>query len=190
MGWSVENVTGKNLCIAIILVALVLVGACTEDTAPAQPAEQRSPAQPGQPLVAIGDITGVGHLGGVLVSGTIDTITFKVGLVPGEKSINMENVTIIYADAIRTETLVPIEGYRGYPPQGAWGIIEVKNEIRTPNNRLDDNEQFIIQINPKAPLVPRQLITIAVQPPFKKSLILRRIAPSTIMAENNILTPV
>ncbi|MDP3396940.1 MAG: hypothetical protein Q8S57_09805 [Methanoregula sp.] len=180
--------TGKNLFISIILIVLVFAGACTENTAPVQLAEQRSLAPPGQPLVAIGEIIGVGQLGGVLVSGTIDTITFKVGLAQGEKSINMENVTIIYGDAIRTETLVPVEGYRGSPPQGAWGIIEVKNEIGNPNNRLDDNEQFIIQINPKAPLVPRQLITIAVQPPFGKSLILRRIAPSTIMAENNILT--
>lgn len=184
-----EKVTVKNLWIAIIMVPLVFVGACTQDTTQTPPSEQRSLAQHGQLLVAIGDTTGEGQRVGMLVSGTIDTITFKVGLVPGEKSLSMENITIIYADAVRTETLVPVEGYRGYPPQGAWGTIEVINEIGTPNNRLDDNEEFVIQINPKAPLVPRQLITIAVQPPVGKSLILRRIAPATIMAENNLLSP-
>ena len=34
-----------------------------------------------------------------------------------------------------------------------------------PNNRLEYEEKFVIRINPKAPLVPRQLITIIVKPP-------------------------
>ena len=66
------------------------------------PSRHRTPewgvVQPGQVLNVFGDVTGDG-----IPRGTIDTITFTVGLVPGEKSVNMENVTIVYADAIRTE---------------------------------------------------------------------------------------
>lgn len=136
-------------------------------------------------MYQIGDVTGDG-----IPRGTIDTITFTVGLVPGEKSVNMENVSIVYADAVRTESLIPVVGYRGDPPLGAWGILEVIGEVGTPNNRLEYEEKFLIRINPKAPLVPRQLITVIVKPPSGTSLTIRRLSPSTIIKENNILTPV
>ena len=53
-------------------------------------------------LQNFGDVTGQGIPGG-----TIDTITFTVGLVDSHKSVDMEQLSIVYADAIRTETLRP-----------------------------------------------------------------------------------
>jgi hypothetical protein len=165
---------------AVILILTVCISACTDDELP--PPEARSPANPGQPLLAIGDVTGTGIPGGL-----IDTITFKVGLAPGAKSVNMGNLSIVYADAIRSETLKPVVGLRGNPPQGFWGVIEVKNEEGIANNQLEYDEEFVIRINPKAPLVPQQFIMIVVEPPSGTDLTLRRIAPPMIPEGNNIL---
>ncbi|MFA6226021.1 MAG: hypothetical protein WC620_07585 [Methanoregula sp.] len=168
-----------------ILIAAVLAAGCTDEGTPPGPAPEAVNAiQPGQVLYTIGDVTGDDISGG-----TIDSITFTFGLASGEKPVNMENVSIVYADAIRTETLLPVNGYRGDPPAGAWGIVKVINEIGNPNNRLEDKEQFVIRINPKAPLVPRQFISIVVKPPSGPPLIIRRVSPPTIMKENNILAP-
>ena len=175
----------------VILIAAIFAACCTDDGAPgpgqAQPAD---PVRPGQVLQTIGEVTGTGELGGNLVSGTIDSITVTVGLVPGVKPINMENITIVYADAIRTETIVPVEGFRGDPPNGAWGILTVQKEVGSRNNRLDDQELFVIRINPKAPLVPRQLMTISIKATTGTPLTIRRVSPSTIVKENNILMTV
>jgi archaellin len=171
------------LVIVIITVAVFTSGCADEDNSglivPAADA-----ILPGQVLVTIGNVTGNG-----IPRGTIDTITFTVGLVPGEKSVNLEQISVIYADAIRTESLVPVEGFYGDPPQGSWGILEVQNEIGSPNNRLEFEERVVIRINPKAPLVPRQFIAIIIKPPAGASLTIRRVSPPTIIKENNILTP-
>jgi hypothetical protein len=170
----------QYILVTVILILMVCIAACTDDETPVS--EERSPANPGQALVAIGDVTGNGIQGGL-----IDTITFKVGLAPGEKPVNMENLSIVYADAVRSETLKPAVGLRGDPPQGFWGVIEVKNEEGIVNNQLEYDEEFVIRINPKAPLVPRQFIMIVVEPPSGKPLTLRRVAPPTILEGNNIL---
>jgi archaellin len=99
----------------------------------------------------------------------------------------MENLSIVYADAIRTETLRPVNGSHGNPPRGYWGIVKVENEIGNPNNRLDNEERFTITINPTAPLVPRQFITIDIKPQNGRSLTIRRVAPPTILADNILL---
>ena len=83
---------------------------------------------------------------------------------------------------------LPVEGFHGDPPKGFWSIIRVENEVGDPNNRLDDEERFVIRINPKAPLVPREIMTIEIKPPTGRSLSIRRVAPPTIQ-ENNILLP-
>lgn len=178
---------GLSHCIGLLLVLLILTAGCTDDTAPAADisAAAYGAVQPGQVLYGLGDVTGDG-----IPRGTIDTITFTVGLVPGERSVNLENLSIVYADAIRTESLVPIVGLRGYPPAGSWGILEVTEEAGAPNNRIEYDEKVRIQINPKAPLVPRQVITIIVKPPEGPSLMIRRVAPATIIKENNILDPI
>jgi archaellin len=119
--------------------------------------------------------------------GTIDVITFTVGLVNTSKSVDIEQLAIVYADAIRTETLYPVEGFHGDPPKGFWSIVRVENEIGNPNNRLDNEERFVIRINPKAPLVPGQMITIDVKPKDGRSLTIRRVAPTTIQADNILL---
>jgi len=172
----------------MILVAAVAFSGCTEEAPPA-PVPVVTYA-PGQVLYTTGEVTGQGITGGQLATGTIDTITFSVGLVPCARSVDMEMLTIVYADAVRSETLIPVQGYRGNPPQGSWGILDVQNEIGGQNNRLDDKELFTIRINPRAPLVPRQLITIGIKPEEGPTLTLRRVSPSTILAENNILAPV
>ncbi len=171
----------QYLFIMSILFTVVLAAGCT-DNAPPGPAPVVVATEPGQELYVAGDITGDG-----IPRGTIDTITITIGLVPGESSVNMENISIVYADAIRSETLIPVEGYRGDPPQGTWGILNVQGELGGSNNRLEYEEKFVIRINPKNPLVPRQLITISVATDNGTPLTIRRISPATIIKENNVL---
>lgn len=173
-----------SLLVMVILSVAVLAAGCTDEEIPGPALPGADAVLPGQVLVTIGNVTGDG-----IPRGTIDTITFTVGLAPGEKSVNLENISIVYADAIRTESLIPIEGFRGDPPQGSWGILEVQNEAGSPNNRLEFEERLVIRINPKAPLVPRQFITIIIKPPSGTPLTIRRVSPPTIVKENNILTP-
>jgi len=169
----------------VILVVSVIAAGCTDEENPGPVLPAADAILPGQVLVNIGNVTGDG-----IPRGTIDTITFTVGLVPGEKSVNVENISIVYADAIRTESLIPVEGFYGDPPQGSWAILELQNEVGSPNNRLEFEERLVIRINPRAPLVPQQFITIIVKPPSGTSLTIRRVSPPTIVKENNLLTPV
>jgi archaellin len=175
--------------LTIVLILLVLTAGCsdTSEEAPQLPAVSTLPVRGNPPLEILqsfGDTTGHGIPGG-----TIDTITFTVGLLDSHKSVDMEQLAIFYADAIRTETLRPVEGFRGDPPKGFWGIIRVENEVGDSNNRLDNEERFVIRINPKAPLVPRQIVTIEIKPPNGHSLTLRRVAPPTIQEDNILLPP-
>jgi len=180
----------QNVFLTIVLLLLILTAGCSDTSmeGPPLPTMSTLPVPGGNPdeiplLQSIGEVTGQGIPGG-----TIDTITFTVGLIDSHKSVDMEQLAIVYADAIRTETLRPVDGYHGDPPKGFWSITRVENEVGDPNNRLDNEERFIIQINPKAPLVPRQMITIDVKPPNGHSLTIRRVAPPTILADN-ILIP-
>ncbi len=169
----------------VILITLVLAAGCTEEGIPTPALPVVDAVLPGQVIVNMGNVTGEG-----IPRGTIDTIAFTLGLVKGEKSVNMENISIIYADAIRTESLIPVDGFRGDPSQGYWGILEVQNEVGNPNNRIEYEEMFVIRINPKAPLVPLQFITIIIKPPSGTPLTIRRVSPPTIFKENNILIPI
>jgi hypothetical protein len=175
--------------LAIVLILLILTAGCTDtfEERPTLPTMSTLPVPEGNPqytqiLQSFGDVTGQGIPGG-----TIDIITLTVGLVNTSKSVDMEQLAIVYADAIRTETLYPVEGFHGDPPKGFWAIVRVDKEIGNPNNRLDNEEQFVIRINPKAPLVPRQMITIDIKPRDGRSLTIRRVAPPTIQAENILL---
>jgi archaellin len=167
-----------------MLIFVVLVAGCTEEAPPGPAPPATDVVQPGQVLALIGDVTGDGIAGG-----TIDTITFTVGLLPGKGPVDMEKISIYYADTIDTESLEPVTGYRGDPPRGKWGILNVTNEIGTPNNRLDDQEQFVIRVNPWAYLPAKRMVTIVVRTPTGTPLTIRRIAPPTILKENNILLP-
>ena len=176
----------------IIFLTLVIVsgifaaGCLIEDTSVPVPAEikPQNYLQPGQVLQVFGDVTGIG-----IPRGTVDTITFTVGLAPDIKTLDMEKLIIVYADAIRTETLSPIAGFRGEPPPGEWAILSVQKEVGNPNNRIEYEEQFVIRVNPKAPIVPNQLITIILKTPTGTPTSIRRITPTTIMAEN-LLPPI
>ena len=175
--------------VIVILMVMACAAGCTDEDQGLAP-ESRSPALPGQTIVAIGNVTGQGQTAGVLISGTIDTITVRAGLVPGAKPVNMENISVVYADAVRSESLQPVDGFRGSPGQGSWGIIAVENKIVPANNRLEDQEAFVIRINPKVPIVPRQLVTVVIKPLTGTPLTLRLMAPPVILAGDNILTPV
>jgi len=175
--------------LTMVLILLILTAGCTDtfEERPTLPTMSTLPVPEGNPqytqiLQNFGEVSGQGIPGG-----TIDVITFTVGLVNTSKSVDIEQLAIVYADAIRTETLYPVEGFHGDPPKGFWSIVRVENEIGNPNNRLDNEERFVIRINPKAPLVPRQMITIDVKPKDGRSLTIRRVAPTTIQADNILL---
>jgi hypothetical protein len=175
------------ILLTFVLISGILAAGCLGEEAPPPVPEAVSPQgnlQPGQVLQVFGDVTGLG-----IPRGTIDTITFTVGLNPAIKSMDMDKLVIVYADAIRTETLKPIEGFRGNPPQGSWGILSVENEIGDPNNRISYEEQFVIRVNPKAPIVPNQIITLILKTPTGNPTSIRGITPAMIQADN-ILQPV
>ena len=173
----------------IVLILISLIAGCTDTSADGPPLPTMSTLpvpgnNPQEIMQVFGDVTGQGIRGG-----TIDTITFTVGLIDSHKSVDMEQLSIVYADAIRTESLRPVKGFHGDPPKGFWGIIRVENEVGSPNNRLDNEERFVIRINPKAPLVPKQIMTIEIKPPNGHSLTIRRVAPPTIQEDNILLPP-
>jgi len=177
--------------ITIVLIFLTLVAGCTDSSTDGPPQQTLStmpvPDSGSQDIALLqvfGDTTGKGIPGG-----TIDTITFTIGLTDIYKSVDMEHLTIVYADAIRTETLHPVEGFHGDPPKGFWSITRVENKVGDPNNRLDNEERFVITINPKAPLVPRQILTIDIKPQNGHSLTIRRVAPPSVFEENILLPP-
>jgi len=177
----------QYIFLTIVLILLIFLAGCTDTSTdvPPLPTMSTPPVSGNNPqeiLQSFGDVTGQGIPGG-----TIDTITFTVGLIDSHKSVDMEQLAIVYADAIRTESLRPVDGYHGDPPKGFWSIIRVENEVGDPNNRLDNEERFVIRINPKAPLVPRQMITIDIKPPNGHSLTIRRVAPPTIQTDNMLL---
>jgi hypothetical protein len=176
--------------IVIIILSILTAGCFTSSTdTPPVPTMSTLPipgvtSNPAQILQSTGEVIGQGTPGGI-----IDTITVKVGLADLSKPINMEKLRVIYADAVRTESVQPVAGYLGEPPQGFWSIIRVENETGGPNNLLESGEQFVIRVNPKAPIVPTQLITIQLIPAGGTPLAIRCVAPKTIRAEN-ILDPV
>ena len=170
----------------MLLVAAVFIAGCTDEDLPLN-ADMLSaePPLPGQELVLIGDVTGDG-----LAGGTIDTIDITIALVPGARPIEMEKITIVYADTIKTESLIPVEGYWGNPPAGCWGILDVANQIGDQNTRIEDKEQFVIRLNPRAYLPAKRMVVIVVRAPSVATpLTIRRFAPAEIAAQGNILTP-
>jgi len=104
----------QSLLITVIFIAAILAAGCTEEENPHPQLPAPDSVRPGQVFMLIGNVTGNGIPGG-----SIDNLTFTVGLIPGENPVNMENISLVYADAVRTETLLPVEGFRGDPPPGS-----------------------------------------------------------------------
>ncbi len=175
------------LILALSLVILALATGCISDEDLPAPVHPASPPADGVLIQAIGDVTGQGVVLEGVPRGTLDTITLTIGLAPGVKTLDLNNLTVVYADAVRTEIFQPVPGYRGNPPPGYWGILGVAHELGNPNMRLDFEEEFTLRLNPKAPIVPNQVMTISIRPMEGKALILRRVAPSSIVAEDNVL---
>jgi hypothetical protein len=180
----------KTFCgwiLAITFIACVITTGCTDEEPPAPVPVGGSPPQPGVLVQIFGNVTGQGVILQGVPRGTIDTITFTIGLVPTVKTLELDNMTIAYADAVRSEILMPVKGYRGSPPQGYWGVVDSVNELGLPNMRLDYEERLVIRINPKAPVVSDQVVTISVKPPEGKPLVMRVVAPSEILVSENTL---
>ncbi len=177
--------SGYGLILVLFMVLGIFLAGCISEDPPAPLGG--TPPPEGVLIQNSGDVTGQGVIFRGVPRGTIDTITFTISLAPSVKTVDLNNMTIAYADAVRTEILIPVDGYRGNPPPGDWGVIRVVNELGYPNMRLDDEERFIIRINPKAAVVPNQVITISVKPRAGKPMVIRRIAPSTIFEKDNIL---
>ncbi len=176
----------KPFIIIVFIIAAVMTSGCTDEDVPL-PVDSVSvdPVLPGQNLVLSKDVTGDG-----LAGGTIDTIDITIALAPGAKSVDIEKISIVYADTIKTETLVPVEGYWGNPPQGCWGVLGVIDQIGDKNSRLEDKEQFEIRLNPRAYLPANRMAIIVVRYPGSTTpLTIRRFAPPEIAAQGNILTP-
>jgi hypothetical protein len=172
--------------VIFILVLSILTAGCftTSTETPPMPTMSTLPIpgvtlNPPQILQSIGEVIGQGTPGGI-----IDTVTLTVGLADLSKPINMEKLRVIYSDVVRTESIQPVTGFWGEPPQGYWSIIRVENEIGGPNNLLEPGEQFVIRVNPIAPIVPTQLITMQMIPAGGTPIAIRRVAPKTIRAEN------
>ena len=181
------RVSLPQLVLAAFLILCIVTAACTSDETPPPAPPPTSVPQRGVLIQTTGNITGQGILLPGVPRGTIDTITFSIGLVPGARPLDITNTTIVYSDAVRTENLLPVEGYRGDPPAGFWGIIDTVNGAGSQNLRLEFEKQFVIRINPKAPIVPNQVITISVKPEESRPLILRVVAPPAIVPEDNLL---
>jgi archaellin len=176
-----------RLILSLFLIACIIASGCTDDEPPAPAPVAGIHAQPGSLIRIIGNVTGQGVVLQGVPRGTIDTITFAIGLAPGTKTLDLENMTIAYADAVRTEIIRPVEGYRGDPPAGYWGVVGTFNEMGTPNMRLDYDEQLIIRVNPRAPVVSDQVFTISIKPVEGKPLLIRLVAPATIDENDNLL---
>lgn len=172
---------------AVLVVAVIFSAGCTGTGSRASQPAPVAVFQPGQVLQSIGDVTGQGVTLPGVPRAVIDTVTFTVGLTPGTKSVDLENLSIIYADAIRTQTLTSIEGFHGNPPKGAWGILSIARQAGKPNDRLEFDEQATIRICTETPIVPGQLITIVVKPKEGTPLSIRRVIPSAVMQGENIL---
>ena len=54
--------------------------------------------------------------------------------------------------------------------------MEVIGEEGIANNRVEFDELFVIQVNPRAPIVPRQFVTIVLKPPSGTPLSLIRVS--------------
>ena len=178
----------RGLVLVTFLIIGIIAAGCTSDETPPPAPPPTSVPQKGVLIQTVGNITGQGILLPGVPRGTIDTITFSIGLVPGAKPLDITNTTIVYSDVVRSEALDPVDGYRGDPPPGYWGIIDTVNEPGTGNLRLEFEKQFVIRIHPKAPIVPNQLITISVKPVDGKPLMIRRVAPPAINEGDNLLT--
>lgn len=172
---------------ALLIITFIFTAGCTVPNVPGSPSAPTKTFQPGQILQSIGEVTGQGLIPQGVPRVVINTVTFTIGLTPGSKSVDLDNLTIIYADAVKTQTLTPIEGLRGEPPKNAWGILSVAHEAGQPSDRLEFDEQATIRINPLAAIVPGQLITIVVKPKEGQPLIIRRIIPTTINQGENVL---
>ncbi|OPX64424.1 MULTISPECIES: hypothetical protein [unclassified Methanoregula] len=178
--------------IALVLCACLIVAGCTdEDTTPPPPQPvSGSGAQPGALIQTFGNITGQGVILQGVPRGTIDTVTFTIGLAQGIKTLDMNGTTIAYADSVRTEILTPVQGYFGNPPPGSWGIIDVADQLGGERNmRIDFEEKFVVRINPKVPVISDQVFTVSVRPPEGRPLMIRLIAPAEIGEQDNVLRP-
>ena len=173
-----------------LLTLAVLLAGCTGTAAQAPLPTQPVSFQPGQVLQAIGDVTGNGFMPAGVPRGTIDTVTFTIGLVPGIKSVNLDNLTVIYADAVHTLTLTPVDGLTGMPGKGQWGITGFKNQPGKPNHRLDYEKQATIAVSLKDYIVPGELFKIIVKPAEGPALTIIRVAPQPIVAGVNVLRQV
>jgi archaellin len=179
-----------GLILAIFLIICAFSAGCTSEDAPGPAPPAGNIPQKGVLIQNFGDVTGQGIILAGVPRGTIDTITFTIGLAPGVRTADLDNMTIVYADAVRTEILTPVDGYRGIPPAGYWGVVDTVNEVGSKSMRLDFEKQLVIRIHPKAPVVPNQVITISVKPAEGKPLVIRRVAPSPIVENDNILSAI
>lgn len=179
------------LTLTLVLAFCIISTGCTdEDTPPPTPAPVGGGgAQPGALIQTFGNITGQGVILQGVPRGTIDTVTFTLGLVQGTKTVDLNGTTIAYADAERTEILTPVAGYFGNPPPGSWGIIDTVSQLGERNMKMDYEERFVIRTNPKIPITSEEVFTISVRPPQGRPLLIRLAAPAEIGEQDNILRP-
>lgn len=179
--------TAHGFVLVTVLILGIITAGCTTDDTPLQAPPPANAPEKGVLIQAIGNVTGQGVILQGVPRGTVDTITFSIGLAPGVKTLDITNTTIVYSDAVRSESLQPVDGYWGEPPPGFWGIVDTINEPGNRNLRLEFEKQFVIRVNPKAPVVPNQVITLSVKPVTGRPLIIRRVTPSVISEDDNLL---
>jgi len=179
----------RSLIPVCLLAAAIVMAGCAGTASQAVTATVTPAFAPGQLLQLAGDVTGNGFMPPGVPRGTIDTVTFAISVVPGVRGINLDNLTVIYADAIRTTTLTPVKGLNGTPEPGQWGITGFINPYGPATHRLDLDKQAIITVSLKNYIVPNQLFRLVVKPAEGQALTITRVAPGRIVAGVNILEP-
>src|SRR5208337_1338629 len=86
---------------ALLIITFIFTAGCTITGTQGSQTAQASAFPPGQILQSIGDVTGQGLIPPGVPRVVINTVTFTIGLTPGTKSVDLDNLTIIYADAVK-----------------------------------------------------------------------------------------
>jgi len=129
-----------------------------------------------------------GGVYGISISGdTIDMVNFTLGLSAGGGMIDFATVAVTYSDATHLETLTPVPGWRSAATiPGTWAIINVQNEMGSPNNLLEKGEFFTISVHPTLGIPRNDRFSIELIPSGGSAITITATAPGSITTINQL----